>query len=49
MQPEYVRGALFASHAHGWELQNGRAYVGELGYTVIRHSIVWKKRRRIER
>lgn len=45
-QPEYVRGALFASHAHYWELKYGFAYTGSAEFK-LNHAFVWRKRRRV--
>lgn len=44
-QPEFVRGALFASHAHTWNYVGTQAWVHF--YFVVRGAIVWRKRRRV--
>ena len=44
-RPEYVRGALFSSHAHYWAYKTGQcAAAGE--HTRVYSAIVWYKRRR---
>lgn len=52
-QPEFVRGARFASHAHRWEHKTGRAYVGAhwnfYPAGLVYSTIVWTRRRRIVR
>lgn len=54
-RPQWVRGALFSSHAHFWEYRTGVAYVdsqSRLGQFypsgLVYGAIVWYKRRRIK-
>ena len=46
-QPEYMRGALFSSHAHYWDFHCGVAWVD--GVQAVRSAVVWRKRRRVVR
>lgn len=47
-RPEYVRGALFSSHAHYWEYKTGKAHVAGKPGQVL-GAIVWYKRRKVQR
>ena len=49
-RPEYVRGALFSSHAHEWDYKTGVAHVG-VGWVrrergLVYSAIVWTRKRR---
>lgn len=51
IRPEYVRGALFSSHAHYWEYKTGCAFINTWAYGrydkgLIYSATVWYKRRR---